>query len=217
MFLSCPVLGRIIYSHVLFCPNNSRSFEPFMCLNLLLERQQSFLFQILFIYLLLLLSSPNVGLLKKKKKDVCGIGQLGLQFWRFSDCLLRECNLSGLLQDFACCICVWTEFKALIWAWFSILEVLKCVLNYATVHFASTTLVFAAARMGGRFAAKNHFTVTKLPVFVAIRSVCNCKRADLRTGLHRSILQLPMLASSKPLSRWFCHCKVDVAAKLMQS
>ena len=47
---------------------------------------------------------------------------------------------------------------------------------------ASTTLVFAAARMGGRFTAKKHFTVTKLPVFVAVRSVCNCKRADLRTG-----------------------------------
>ena len=43
-------------SHVVFCPNKQRSFEHFMCLDLVLERLQSFLFQIFmatFIWLLL--------------------------------------------------------------------------------------------------------------------------------------------------------------------
>ena len=43
-------------SHVVFCPNKQRSFEQFMCLDLVLERLQSFLFQIFmatFIWLLL--------------------------------------------------------------------------------------------------------------------------------------------------------------------
>ena len=35
-------------SPVVFCPNKQRSFEPFMCLDIVLERLQSFLFQILF-------------------------------------------------------------------------------------------------------------------------------------------------------------------------
>ena len=33
------------HSHVVFCPNKLRSFEPFVCLDLVLERQHSFFFR----------------------------------------------------------------------------------------------------------------------------------------------------------------------------